>query len=53
MLLPEIETELKVVKTISFNSSQGGLVGIEQIENSICDRIIKKAWNPEKIASRG
>ena len=45
--LSKIETELKIVKAIFFDPSQGGLVGIEQIENPIRNRIIKEAWNPK------
>ena len=48
MPLSKIETELKVVKATLLNSPQGCFVRVEQIEDSIRNGVIKKAWNPEE-----
>ena len=46
--LCKVKTELKIIQTVLADSSESGLVRIEQIEDPIGDGIVKKAWNPEK-----
>ena len=46
--LSELKTELKLIEAILFNCSKNRLIRIEQIEDSIGNRIVKKTRNPEE-----